>query len=345
MVVRSIAFAALALAASSSIASAATQVCGGDVSVTGTVSGYINPFSPTGTTVSATINVARTVLIGQSARTKDFYFYFVPHSGTFPTGSTITYTGTNILNLTGTTWTGLNDNQGNPAGTISVESATGGSYLHVGFGTSDVTESYPVTLLFSVGIFANEAAGLQTLPLDIVFECKGTGSGVGSVDTPTLQSSGAAVMLNVLSGLQATYAGPALDFGPIGGQNSGGATVSGAFDVKSSGVFSVDLSSDNKFLLTYSGGPTTPGTGTVSYKLGFLNQFPAYPSTGITQVTCSPVGVSTFVNLPIQAKLLEGGMGKTPANYSDNLTVTFTPLAAATPDPSNTCQALSDTVP
>lgn len=353
MVRRFIAVAILALFGSCTAALAAPtpqQTCGGDVGVSGTISGYVDPFSPAGSTVTATITVARTVLSGQSATTRDFYFYFVPHSGTFPSGSTIDYMNTyNILNLTGSLWTGLNNNTSNPAGQITADAASGGYFLHVGFGSNNNSESYTVQLTFTLGIFNTTPAGLQSLPLDIYFECKGTGSQVNSVDTPTLKSSGASITLNVLSGLQATYAGPALDFGDITSLTT--ATVSGSpasytkmgnFDVKSSGAFQIELTPGNSFLMT-PGGTGSPAFGdnnAIAYSVGFLGLTRSHSDTSNITVSCNHVGVSSFVLIPIEAWLLEGGAGKAPGDYKDTVTVTFTPSAASTPDPGTACQSI-----
>jgi spore coat protein U-like protein len=157
------------------------------------------------------------------------------------------------------------------------------------------------------------------------------------------------ISIQVLSGLQASYAGPALDFGEIGqvtGAQASSHLVNGQFQVKSSGAFTVALASGNHFLMTYPSGPSTsPNLGTVQYELGFGGQTMSYAQQTFTSLSCHRVGVNTPVFLPIAAKLLDGGQGKTPSpNYQDLLSVTFTPLVD-TATGSVDCQSLSAPTP
>jgi hypothetical protein len=95
--------------------------------------------------------------------------------------------------------------------------------------------------------------------------------------------------------------------------------------VASSGPYRVELSSQNNFRLTLAGGSLANSSQTMQYALGFLGQrltsgLPFAPTT------CARAGIGG-VNLPVQARLLEGGQRKAPSNsYSDVITITISPL-------------------
>jgi hypothetical protein len=95
--------------------------------------------------------------------------------------------------------------------------------------------------------------------------------------------------------------------------------------VASSGPYRVELSSQNNFHLVLAGGSLASSSQTLQYSLGFLGQ---RVSSGVPfpLTTCSRAGIGG-VNLPIQARLLEGGQRKAPSNsFSDVITLTISPL-------------------
>jgi hypothetical protein len=101
------------------------------------------------------------------------------------------------------------------------------------------------------------------------------------------------------------------------------------------------MTSQNNYKLTFSGGNLGNPAQTVLYQALFLGQSPTTASPTFNTVTCVRAGTDAAQGiLPIRAKLLEGGQGKTPASiYNDVLTVTVTPLLSGAPS-QQTCPAL-----
>ncbi len=176
------------------------------------------------------------------------------------------------------------------------------------------------------------------------------------VDGPPTQQTGQisnAVQfpVTVLSALQASYAGTALDFGEVGDKTTTQVLATPAsyttpsinrVSVRSSGPYSVTLSSQNAYRLTYPGGNLAMPNQVLNYKLAFLGQTRDNASPTFSSVTCLRAGVpaSEADLLPVVATLLEGGFGKlVSANYADTLTVTIAPLLSGAPSQQN-CPAL-----
>jgi hypothetical protein len=143
----------------------------------------------------------------------------------------------------------------------------------------------------------------------------------------------------VLSALQASFVGPALDFGEIGGLTTAALPSTpnsvkqrtGSIRVASSGPYSVALTSANQFQMTYPGGSLATANQRIPYSLDFLGQTRTTASPTFTTVTCQRAGLSGQY-LAVTPTLAEGGAGKAPApNYQDILTVTVTPLAVPPP--------------
>lgn len=157
------------------------------------------------------------------------------------------------------------------------------------------------------------------------------------VAVPTKLTNAVQINVNVLSALQASYVGPALEFGEIGTKSSTQVASdpgprTGFIRVASSGPYSVEMRSEKGYRLSYPGGSTSVANQAIGYQANLLGQTrsPANPAT-VLQV-CSRAGLagtapSQGIRIPLTVTLLEGGQGKLPAPiYQDNLIVTITPL-------------------
>lgn len=342
MVWRTIRLAALAvLGMGATISAANAMACGSDVRVTsGPVSGVFDPFSPVPVTFgSVTLTFTRAINSTGGGKTQNMAFYMQQPAGS-PSGDQVVWpdTGQNILFTAG-----------GPHPTINFPptAAQPSGVALVNWGGAAQPDTITKTVSVTLDPGFNPAAS-ETINFDLIFVCKGTG-GFTDVSTPQTLVGVIQISIQVLSGLQASYAGPALDFGEIGqvsNAQASGHSVAGQFQVKSSGAFTVALSSGNHFLMTFPSGPSTsPNSGTVQYELGFGGQTMSFASQTFTTLSCHRVGVTAPVFLPVAAKLIEGGQGKTPApNYQDMLSVTFTPLVDTATGSVN-CQSLGDPTP
>ena len=157
--------------------------------------------------------------------------------------------------------------------------------------------------------------------------------------------------ITVLSALQASYAGTALDFGEVGDKTTVDVLAAPAtyttpatnhVRVRSSGPYTVALTSQNTYKLTFPGGNLATPTHVLNYDLKFLGQTRNAASPTFATVTCQRAGVpaSEADMLPVVATLKEGGQGKLVSpTYLDTLTVTITPLLSGAPSQQN-CPAL-----
>jgi hypothetical protein len=190
----------------------------------------------------------------------------------------------------------------------------------------------PTPIRVTVPANVDLSAG-RPIEFDIVYVCDGVG-GLANVTTPTVLRAAVRINVNVQSALQASYVGSILDFGQVGNVStsevqsaSGRFTTSATMNnvrVASSGPYRVELTSQNNFRMTYAGGNLGSSSQTIQYALGFLGQ---RVTTGIqfSSTTCARAGVGG-VNLPVQARLLEGGQRKAPSTgYSDIITITISP--------------------
>lgn len=227
-------------------------------------------------------------------------------------------------------------------------------YLKVEF-TGNNEQSNPVTVQFDVTVPASLNLTASTvLPFDAIYRCTTTGGG-----SPTDQAGSLAGAVSfpvtVLSALQASFAGTALNFGEIGTVTNVMAptTTTGTGNyirVQSSGAYVVTLSSQNAFRLKHPTGSLAVPLERIAYSLKFLGltrNNVSNPTTGAISynVQCARAGVgSAFEDrLYLLATLDEGGQGKTPSlggNYSDILTVTITPQSIATTYPDD-CNAFT----
>ncbi|MDZ4109311.1 MAG: hypothetical protein U1E18_06885 [Brevundimonas sp.] len=296
---------------------AAAQSCG----VTGTnvaSIGNYDPFSPSAIS-SVTTSVTLTRLTGTGGKkTQNVNFYFVKPAGS--PAYQIIYDGSNVL-YEAPGYAGapiLNVNNSNPTPGL----------VYVNFGGAAAPDTQTVNFTVTVPAGADLTAG-GSIPFDIRYVCKGTG-GMTDVSSPQTLTNAFSLNITVLSALQASYVGAALDFGEIGTLSTPTVLASpatytrpGAVRVASSGPYSVELTSQNNFQLT------AAGASTIDYRMAFLGQTRSNASPVFSPVNCLRAGVSG-VNLPISVTLQEGGETKIPASsYSDNLSVTVTPLVVA----------------
>jgi hypothetical protein len=278
-----------------------------------------DPFSPN---ALQQINIPLTLTRYASggAKTQSVSFVLIQPVGAPP--YQILYNGQNVLYPE-------NNTQGRP---VIGNTATGQIYYSFG-GASAPDQSTPFNLTVTVPANTDLSAG-EPIRFDILYVCVGTG-GLNSVAVPTRLSSAVQINVNVLSALQASYVGPALDFGDVGARSSAEVASNpgprtGYVRVASSGPYSVRMTSQNGYRLTYPGGSTAVAEQTLRYRASFVGQTRDAANPSAIERTCARAGLASAGQLlPVEAVLLEGGVGKVAApNYQDTLTVTVTPLFA-----------------
>ena len=193
---------------------------------------------------------------------------------------------------------------------------------------------------FNVILPANlDLTASTSIIFDIEYGCNGTGGGPQFSERATAPNA-FTLSVKVLSALQASYVGAALDFGEVGDKTTADVLLAPVtystpatgnnVRVLSSGPYKVEMTSQNIYRLTFPGG--NPGTAVqrLNYKALFLGQTVSNASPTFSAVTCARAGVpaSEADLLPIRATLLEGGDGKQLSpDYKDVITVTVSPLA------------------
>ena len=317
---------------SAQAASAQSSSCGVTGSALAAQSITYDPFAPNGLN-QVEIPLILTRFSSGSAKTQTVNFVL-----TQPVGSPayeVTYNGSSILYTEGQT-------QGHPQ--INSQVAGEVHYNYTGAGQSDFSD--PLMLRVTVPANTDLSSG-EPIAFDILYVCKGTGN-LPSVNTPQTLQDAIKINVNVLSALQASYVGAVLDFGEVGDKTT--AEVLGApgtyttpagnnIRVASSGPYSVAVTSQNNYKLTFPGGNLGDTTHTLDYSAKFLGQTLTTAASNFTTTTCVRAGIGG-VNLPISATLLEGGQTKTPSpNYSDVITVTVSPLLSGAAGQLN-CPAL-----
>lgn len=218
-------------------------------------------------------------------------------------------------------------------------------YLKVEF-TGNNEQSNPVTVNFSITLPANLNVSSGTvLPFDAEYRCTTNGGGNPTDQAGSLPGT-IRFPITVLSALQASFVGTALDFGEIGDiSNSAASTrntgLSNYVRVQSSGAYTISYASQNGFRLLHPAGVLGGGTSDeIAYSLAFLGQSRSgsdVPQPGAVALTrqCARAGIGSSEEdrLPMIATLVEGGQGKDPSlggTYRDTLTVTVTPAAIGT---------------
>lgn len=289
-----------------------------------------DPFSPGGLSeaiIPLVLQRNRGVLTG---RTDEVSLVLVAPAGTPPLQ--ITYQGQTVLYPEGAT-------AGRPRGLDSRDNGAGSAgeirFKFGGLFASDL--SAPLNLRVSVPPGTDLSAG-ESIQFDILYVCSGDG-GMLSVPRPVRESGAIRLDVNTVSALQAYYAGSVLDFGEVGDLTTAQLQASpdryttpstNSLRVRSSGPYEVRVRSQNDFRLTFPGGNTGNTAETIRYSVRFMGQDIASNGAFGTR-TCARAGVAGGSGvLPIRAKLAEGGSGKAPsASYGDTVTITFTPLVAA----------------
>lgn len=298
-----------------------TTSCGVTGSAQAASSITYDPFGANGLQ-QVTIPLVLTRFASGGAKTQTVNFVLTKPAGT--PNYQVLYNGTSVLYTEGTTG-------GRP--TIGSQSP-GEIYYNFG-GASAPDQSTPFNLLVTVPGGLDLSAG-QPIRFDMVYVCNGTG-GMRDVTLPTRLTNAININVNVLSGLQASYIGPTLDFGEIGtksdaqvGSDPGPRT--GFVRVASSGPFSVEMRSEKGYKLSFPGGNTSLAAQSVAYQVSLIGQTRSPADTSAIRQVCSRAGLAGTagaqgIRIPLTVQLLQGGQGKLAAPvYQDNLIVTITPL-------------------
>lgn len=351
--------AALALASlllgwsGSAFAQAAT--CGITGSSTASPAIY-DPFSPTGlATTTVTLNLTRVNGSG-GQKTNIVNFYLRSPNSNANGVQIIPRSAVIVGSITGFNQNIFYDNPG-PVPTVaptSLNPIPPNNFLKMEF-TGNNLASDTAQVVFDVVFPANLNLNASTsLAFDAIFACSTTGGGGPTQQTGSITNA-VVFPVTVLSALQASFVGTALNFGEIGTvTNVQAPTVntgtSSYIRVQSSGAYVVTLSSANAFRLRHPTGSLAVPAERVDYSLRFLGQTRSNattPTTGATAITqnCARAGIGTSNEdrLYLMGTLVEGGVGKTPAlsgNYSDTLTVTITPQNIGTTFPTD-CNAFT----
>jgi hypothetical protein len=292
------------------------QATGNSCSVSGATAASIGDYNPfTGSSfnqVQVNLNLTRYVASG-GKKTQQANFYLAQASGS-PAGLTILYQNFNVLYTLPATHSLALSNP--PSGTVFAD-----------FGGNGQPDTIQIPFVVTIPPGLDLSSG-KPMSFDLVYICSGTG-GLLSTLTPTTLANAITLQINVLSALQASYAGPPLDFGEVGGISDAQAAAhseTGAIRIASSGPFTVAMTSANSYRMTFAGGDLGNSAETIKYAVRLLGQTKERTNATFATVACKRAGIASE-NLSIAATLREGGETKTPApNYYDSLTVTLTPL-------------------
>ncbi|HYD26484.1 hypothetical protein [Brevundimonas sp.] len=314
--------AALSLAAAILATPAAAQsgFCGVSGSTAAAVGTY-NPFSPTGLDdVSISLNLHRHRGEGF---TRSVRFFLVEPAVQTPLE--IRYRGWDITHSIFY------------APRLAFAGADFGIVAH-DFGGGGQPDTASILLTVSVPPGVDLPAG-ETISFDMIYVCEGQ-SGLRSVTTPRLAQGAVTVQIEVASALQASYAGPPLDFGDIGGMTDLQASAqvrTGAIRVASSGPYRVSIASNNQYRMAPAGGDPDDPRQRISYMVSFNGQAAGAGQSTALRAECRRSGLAGR-NLPLSVRLQEGGEDKVASpDYRDTLIVTVTPLAAHHGGPLATC--------
>lgn len=217
--------------------------------------------------------------------------------------------------------------------------------LRYGFsGNNAASDTFTVN--FNIVIPANLSLNATTaLNFDIEYGCDGTGSGPPFSERRTATNA-FTLNVRVKSGIQASYIGPALNFGEVGDKTDAQAVLLdpaaglSKIRVASSGPYTISMASANGYRMTYSGGNPALENQNLRYTATFLGSTGSPASPGVITKTCGTAAglgsppLSAGRDHPLTVQLQEGGLDGTPevpGNYSDTLTFTITPLVAGSP--------------
>jgi hypothetical protein len=280
-----------------------------------------DPFGPNGLT-QITVPLVLTRYANGGAKTQSVNFVLVKAAGT--PNYQVLHEGISVLYT-----------EGNTGGRPTIGSRSPGEIYHSFGGASAPDQSAPFNLVVTIPANLNLSAGAP-ISFDILYVCSGTG-GMRDVVSPTKLTSAIQINVNVLSALQASYVGPALDFGEVGSKSDAQVatdpgTKTGYIRVASSGPYSVEMRSENGYRLTFPGGNPALAAQSLGYRATLLGQSRDPANATIIRRICSRAGLSGTaptqgIRIPIEVTLLQGGITRVPApNYQDNLIVTITPL-------------------
>jgi hypothetical protein len=209
---------------------------------------------------------------------------------------------------------------------LSITQAQPGT-VEYSFGGGGQADTAILTFMVTLPPGLDLRSGSQ-LNFDISYVCTGNGQ-LDSVTTPAILPAAVTIRLNVLSALQASYAGPALDFGEIGEVDTSLADrqrTSGNIRVASSGAYSIAWSSANNFRLVASGAEPGQSGSSIAYSATLAGQTRTANSGSSATIYCQSSGLTGEL-VPLALKLVEGGRNKNPSNsYRDYIQVTVTPL-------------------
>lgn len=331
------AIAAFLAACASGVSHAAT--CGITGSATATAATY-DPFNPAGLpTTTIQLNLTRVNTSG-GGDTRIVNFYLKGQSGATNGTSIVPTAVTGSVSYDGLSRNIFYDYSAAPpiySPTSAVPSATN-RFLKINF-TGNNAGSDTAVVTFSVTLPANlDINASQNLSFDAFFACNIQGGQANGAEQIGQISNAVVFPIKVLSALQASYVGSALDFGEVGDKTTADVTATpatytkpGNIRVASSGPYKVEMVSTNGYKLTFPGGTLSNSNHTLNYSATFLGQTRSSASPTFTAKTCSRAGLNAVL-LPLSATLLEGGITKTPAPvYSDTITITVTPLVAGAP--------------
>jgi len=311
-----------------------------------------DPFNPAGL-AQTTVQLNLTRINGSGGQKTDIVSFYLKSTNSAADGtSIIPISVTGDVNTSGTGLEIFYDFAAAPptVAPTSVNPTAANRFLKIEF-TGNNAASDTAVVNFNIALPANLDLNASTnLPFDAIFACSTTGGGGPTQQTGQITNA-VQFPVTVLSALQASYAGTALDFGEVGDKTTAQVLGSPAtyttpntnrVSVRSSGPYSVTLSSQNGYRLTYPGGNLGTANQVLNYKLLFLGQTRSNASPTFASVTCQRAGVpaSEADLLPVVATLLEGGFGKLVSpDYADALTVTIAPLLSGAASQQN-CPAL-----
>jgi len=184
---------------------------------------------------------------------------------------------------------------------------------------------------FTAPVNVDLPAGEVELKFDVKYLCEHIliGSSTGT------NNSGLILRLTILSALQASFVGAALDFGEIGNLTRAQAitapdavkTKSSFVRVASSGPYSIRATSQNGWMMTQNGSATSDNNKRIGYEFSLAGRTARAGSDFVTKI-CARASVAGEY-LPVSVTLLDGGAGKAASPlYEDIVEVTFTPLGA-----------------
>ena len=115
-----------------------------------------------------------------------------------------------------------------------------------------------------------------SLNFDIEYGCDGTGGGPQFSERATAPNA-FTIGVTVLSALQASFVGSAIDFGEVGDKTDADVVAvpiirTANIRVASSGVYSVNMTSAQNYRMTFGGGSPTNSQQSLGYQVTFVGQ-------------------------------------------------------------------------